>query len=297
MIDFIKVMYHDKEILEKIITTANWQFEKHTNSIDHNTGEILGHFAKFREIDIRTSLKQGYVKNSLHKLYNYTQNGEGHNYNDFGYNALANILDLLNNVIPGVIDMPLSQLEFGFNIKTQVSASKLLTSNILLHKYKAHNELDTFLGKGTLKRFAHSEYSLKLYDKAKQYQLNDNIIRLELRLFKCRAIKQLGIRCLRDLLQKPNLIRLNNEFKKRIQELLIIDDYFHRHDISTEDKQCLDQYTNQKYWVDLSDSLSIRGIKRKKIHFYSLLISNRLLKTKETIMELLEQKFQELLNS
>jgi hypothetical protein len=138
---------------------------------------------------------------------------------------------------------------------------------------------------------------LKLYDKAKQYQLNDNIIRLELRLFKGRAINHLGIHCLRDLLQKPNLVRLNNEFKKRIQELLIIDDYCHRQDIFTEDKQCLDQYTNQKYWDDLSESFSIRGIKRKKIHFNYLLISHRLLKTKETIIELLEQKFQELLNS
>jgi hypothetical protein len=138
---------------------------------------------------------------------------------------------------------------------------------------------------------------LKLYDKAKQYQLNDNIIRLELRLFKGRVINRFGIHCLRDLLQKPNLIRLNNQFKKRIQELIIIDDYCHRQDISEEDKQCLDQYTNQKYWCDLADSISIRGIKRKKIHFNSLLISHRLLKTKETIMELLEQKFQELLNS
>lgn len=293
MVDFIKVIYKDKSTVESLIYNPDI-FKELEVILDYHTGEIKYPYrAKLDIMDIAVSKNRFTIKNSIHKLYNSLSGYGNQNYNDFGYSNLCYAIDYLKEKITGIGAIRLSNLEFGLNIIVPKSAEDLIKYNIYMHQLKGFNHDKEFKGKGKLKEFVHSNYSIKIYDKAKQFGLTENILRFEIKFTKSIEFNKLGVYNLKDLKNKNNLNRLFDYLLKRFDELTIIDDYSH---LTIEEKTTIEAYSNFIHWEKLTRANRNKKSKEKK-EFNKLLVNHNLLTLKKELRVLLQKKFSELINN
>jgi hypothetical protein len=189
--------------------------------LDYFTGEVkYPYTTNVGSMDVGVSKNSGYVKNSLHKLYNYNTTGDEQNYNNFSYSTIRDTIDFLSKKVIDVNSTKLTQLEFGINIAIDKLPELLVRRNFLQAKFS-----NDYRGKGELKQFSHNNYFIKVYDKGKQFGLEENILRFEIKFIKAKEFQALGICNLEDLKSKGNLRRLFVYLLKRFDELTIVDDF------------------------------------------------------------------------
>ena len=165
MIDFIRVHYSDKSRLEQFILKPEI-FQKTFSVLEMFSGEVLYPYkTNLENMEIVVNEKSGYIKNSIHKLYNLLSKGKEHNHNDFNYSQLCSTIDFLTDNVIDVASTKLTQLEFGLNISIPVKAEDLISKSVLMHNLKRHSSVKEFKGKGYLMMFEHYNYIIKIYDK------------------------------------------------------------------------------------------------------------------------------------
>ncbi|HTO16631.1 MAG TPA: hypothetical protein VLZ83_12730 [Edaphocola sp.] len=295
MIDFIRLKYQDRDKMEMFLTSSD-NFEHCYQRIERHTGEILYPYKVYlHKMELCVNPESVFGKNSLHKMANYIEHKEDHNYNDFSYKRLCNTIDYLNRKVIDSCSAKITQLEFGLNILTPVPAKKIIANNVLFHKYGLHNVDSNFNGKGKYKQFEYSNFYIKIYDKAKQYNLDANILRFEIKYKSSKSFRPFGVNTLSDLKNKTVLSNLFNDLIKRFDELTIIDEI--PADVSEKDKKELTSYLSFNHWEKLSERKN-RNIKKVQIKkFIHLLEKNNLLKTKRILRNRLIAKFKQLLNN
>jgi hypothetical protein len=101
------------------------------------------------------------------------------------------------------------------NINTPFPAEHIIERNIMFHKYQLHNVDTSFKGKGRYKQFEYSNYYIKIYDKAKQYKLDANILRFEIKYKGSKSMNTLGVYNLSNLKDKEVLKALFKDLLKR----------------------------------------------------------------------------------
>lgn len=297
MIDFVKIYYKDKTKLEPYAKDAN-NFNEIEMVLEGHSGEIRYPYrVKHENMNLVLSDKSGYVRNSIHKLNNIVELGEDHNHNDFNYSKLCSTIDYLSRTIIDSTITGLTHLEFGLNINLNKPAEGIIRGNILMHSLKNYNHNRKYYGKGELKQFDHHNYFIKVYDKAKQYELDSNILRFEVKFIKAVEFQNLGIFCLEDLKSKINLRRLFVYLIKRFDELTIVDDYHSNTTIPNKDIELLNKFTNPVFWSEhiKEQSRTMKG--KHKRRFEAILERHDLLKTKMYLKTLLLQKFIFLINN
>ncbi|CAA0253096.1 conserved hypothetical protein [Tenacibaculum maritimum] len=298
MIDFIRMNYKDKSEVESFICDSkNFEelrvvLEKHSGEIEYPYKTSLG------SMEINITEKNIRVMNSLHKFYNQ-QNKKGYrNHNDFTYSQLTETIDLLNNGLIRLENARLSKLEFGLNIELDFPAEFIVKDNIMMHKYQTHNHNKKFNGKGEFKQFDHCEYDFKIYDKAKQYRLTKNVLRVEIKHKCSRSINSHGVFNINNLTSKESLQSLFENLMMRFEELTIIDNYKNSSVISEEVKKKIGVYTSYNHWESLKSSSNLRNKAMvQKAEFKQLLEDNNLLNTKNLLRDKLNTKFQYLINN
>ncbi len=295
MIDFVKITFYDKYRIENHVTNPD-NFKECYSIIEQNSGEILYPKKVYeKKMEVSITKKTACLRNSIHKMANYIEHGKADNYNDFGYNRLCKTIDYLNDKFLLSRHDKITQLEFGLNIKTLIPAQDIVSNNIIYHKYKTHSVNRYFNGKGCLKQFNHSNYNIKVYDKAKQNNLNANILRFEIKYKGNKVIKSLGGYNLFDLKDKEVLRTLFRDLLKRFDELTIIDEI--PDEVSKKDRKEIQMYLSFNYWENLSER---KNRNRKAIHikrFNKLLEKNDLLKTHKFLRNSLIQKFKNLIDN
>lgn len=297
MIDFVRINYKDKSIIEPFVCNKE-NFEELYTVLEYHSGEIkYPYSARIGCMDIGINDKCVYVKNSIHKLYNELQSGEAHNYNDFKYSALCSTISYLDGKLTDVKSSRLTQLEFGLNIKLPIPAEKMITDNIILHKLELHNHNTTFDGNGQYKQFDYCNYYLKIYDKAMHYGVDENIIRFEVKHKTSKSFNPMGVYNLHDLKSKKLLQNLFDDLLMRFDELTIIDNILDDTKITKKDKRKLESYLSYSYWEKLSNRENRNRKAIEKLAFQNLLVKYNLLKTKTFLRRSLIRKFNELLNS
>ncbi|PWI29774.1 hypothetical protein DI383_08420 [Flavobacteriaceae bacterium LYZ1037] len=297
MIDFVRLKYQDKSVIEPFVCNED-NFEELLTVLECHSGEIrYPYTAKIGNMDVRINDKSVYVKNSIHKLCNVLQGEDAHNYNDFRYSELCKTINHLDDKLTDLQSTRLTQLEFGLNIKLPVQAECIIRQNIILHQLKIHSHNEQFGGRGEYKQFNHYNYYFKIYDKAKQYDLDEHIIRFEIKHKTNKSFHPKGVYKLHDLKSKKLLQNLFDDLLKRFDELTIVDNILTDTKITKKDKGQLESYLSYNYWEKLSERQN-RNRKPTEIkEFQSLLVKNDLLKTKTFLRASLIQKFSELLNS
>lgn len=296
MVDFVRVHYSDKSRLEPFVMDQE-NFDTIITTLDYHHEVVLYPYkAKLENMEIVINENGGYVKNSLHKLNNVLVTGEDHNYNDFPYSQLCSSIDYMSDIIIDVTEKKLTQLEFGLNISVTRSAKSIIKKSILMHNMERHTGLREFKGRGYLLEFEHTNYIIKVYDKAKQYKRRENTLRFEIKFISPKEFNPLGVYNLEDLKSKENLENLFNHMLKRFDELLIVDDITKNGEIKTKDLDDLNIYSSFAYWENLSDNNQRQKKMVNKRKYHALLEKYDLLKTKRTLRALLVEKFDELIN-
>lgn len=295
MIDFIKLYWNDKDRLQSYVLSEG-NFDEVNMVLEKHSGQIkYPYTTHFTGMKVGLTQKSGYVKNSLHKSYNILKTGIEHNFNDFTYSSICEEIDYLGSKLVDLDKSRITQLEFGLNILIDIPAEFLIRRNILMHKLKGANHNRQYYGKGELKQFDYYNYVLKIYDKAKQYGLNANMLRLEVKFTKSKDFQALGIFNIKDLNDKLKLRKLFLLLLERFDELTIIDDYLDSW-LTLKDLNTLKRYVNPSYWeVDLIDKTRQTKLRHKK-KFEAILNKYNLLKTKSILRSLLIQKFIYLIN-
>lgn len=295
MIDFVRLYYRDKIRLENSVLTPG-NFATVNTVMEYFTGEVkYPYTTNVGSMDVGISKNSGYVKNSLHKLHNFNATGDEQNHNNFSYSTICDTIDFLSKKIVDANSTKLTQLEFGINIAIDKLPEIVVRRNFLMHKLKGGSSND-YRGKGELKQFTHNNYFIKVYDKGKQFGLEENILRFEIKFIKAKEFHALGVCNLEDLKSKENLRKLFVYLLKRFDELTIVDDFNETTIVENNDYDKLSRYTNPIFWNEEIKGKHQQTRSRHREEFERLLEKNDLLNTKFYLRKLLIQKFIYLIN-
>lgn len=294
MIDFIKLFALDKlKVDDHIINNEVVELKSY---FDYSTGEINCYPKKGKDLnlDINICKESTTIKGSLHKYHNEKAKKGNQNFDDFYFSQIDEQIRGLIKKYKIENSTSITNLEFGFNLTVEKDPQIILDSNILMNNLKAPNKNLKFSGKGDLKEFQMTDYSIKIYNKSKHFKLDANIIRVELKITQKRFLQKLGIFKLEDLLNKDTFFRLFETLRDKIEGLVILDVFQDKIMLET-DKDKLNKYSNPNYWINIKSTKSPKQISRLKKEFETLLKKYELLHTKNEILEKLENKFIELL--
>ncbi|WP_374552513.1 hypothetical protein [Flavobacterium sp.] len=300
MIDFIKLNINDGLELEELI--SNNKLADLKTFTNNATGEIelYPKYGKYYNMDIKINPKYSKISGSLHKLENICLYGENQNFNDFSFDSLSYQIPFLEETFNLKHNNSLSYLELGFNIKVNTNPKSIIDDNLLMYDCKGHSKDLKFSGNGDYKEFVKRDYTLKIYNKSKQYNkefnISENILRIELKLKTKRKIQNLGIFCLSDLLDRNNIFNmfkfLHSEFKK-----LVIIDTLNFNSLPIKDSEKLIKYSNPHYWQRLrTEKKSYKVINRLKKDFNNLLNKHQLNLIHKDLENKLIYKFWQLIN-
>lgn len=240
------------------------------------------------------------IKGSLHKYFNCLRNnfirGQRHNANDFTIDDIQIVLnDLAEAFGPDILESKIDSLEFGLNIQTPCSASHFISQNITLLKFgpRLKNPIieNCIHGFKFGVKYIFCDYWLKVYDKGKQYNICTDLLRVEYKTTKMRAVKDANLRTLGDITDSRKLQVLFNNLIDLYNHLLIRE---HLNDagLSKHDIKLVDGAFNPDYWNMLTPKLR----DKKKGQFERLYRDHATTNLKGTVSELLVAKYLELMN-
>lgn len=295
MIDNIKFYINDKDRFEQNLETH--QKISMNAKYDVYTGEALNYpkSGKLYNLDIRLTQERASILGSLHKFNNLWVYNDNQNYNNFNACEIDCVNDFLCdslNIDPR--ETKITNLEFGFNILVDEDIKDILDRTIM-YNFENHTRKETFRGQGYFKQFCKTDYSIKIYNKSKQYKLKQNILRVELKITRARLLNKLGVYCLADL-NKSSYKSLFVAFLQRFDKLLIVDSLRLVSDKHRADRDLLIDGINPHYWVDLKkrDTRNINAHRKEK--FKRLLNDNYSSITHNKIRNSLINKFNELID-
>jgi len=296
MIDNVRIQVIDKVKFENHV--ENSKIIQLQSSVALFTGELTEYPKKGKEanLEVRISKHIAAIIGSLHKYFNILHLEKNHNHNSFYYSQIVYVVNHLCELFQVQERTSLTNLEFGFNLEVEADPQKIIDYNILMYDLKNHNRDMKFSGKGDFKEFQKSDYSLKLYNKSKQYRINKNIFRVEIKITKKRLLEKLGIFKIEDLLRENIYNKLFDFLEKEFTKVLIIDE-FHGLTIPEKDIEKLNKYSNPNYWNTLRKDKNYKRQNRLKKDFNLLISKYGLDKTKNELLEKMKSKFILLMDS
>ena len=190
------------------------------------------------------------LSGSLHKYWN----DGAHNYNDFNNEEVLFILSDLNTKFD--IDPSkciLKCVEIGINITPPVPTNEIL-DNCLLHKTKPF-EYQKNSDEGKYKQVQHSQYIIKIYNKAlhyksKGFKIKEEIMRFEIKYTKMQKLNEKGIYSLQNLMNY-GLMNFKDIILNEWQNVLFYDNTIQIDHLSSRSKKALLEYSNPNYWTGL----------------------------------------------
>ncbi len=251
MIDFIKIIIKE---LNPAILEANPLLDFYDN-INLLTGEIKTTNRSGQKV---TPYKNAFFNGLEFKIYDnglITLSGSLHkywnkgaqNYNDFNYEAFLYVLNDLKhkfNIVPE--QCILKCLEIGINIVPPIPTNQFL-DYCFLHKTKPF-EYQKNSDEGKYKQVQHSQYIIKIYNKALHYKKNfdikTEIMRFEIKYTKMQKLNERGIFTLQDL-ANYGLHNFKDEVLNEFNNILFYDN-------TIQSKSCsISNYKNPLYWIEL----------------------------------------------
>ncbi|KIC61722.1 hypothetical protein [Chryseobacterium taiwanense] len=235
--------------------------------------------------------QSAYIENSIHKYYNLIMTGKEYNYNDFSYCDLVQTLDELLNEFPeyDFLDTKITSLEFGFNLAVDINVKDLIEKNVLLYNFKPHYVFEDNKN-FVLKKFKSGNHIFKIYDKGRQNKLDYELLRVELK-YNTKELKKLGIINFLDLYNPNKNLGLFNDFMKKFDDLIIIDDRF-TEGLSKEEIANLGNKLEYSYWKRKDFSESTKSRHKKKL--LKFIMDKKMDKKFLYIKDMIIQKFNQL---
>ncbi len=192
------------------------------------------------------------ISGSLHKNY-----FEGNNYLPFKWDNLQTELSNLENKLNlSNENLQIVNLEIGVNIQTPFEVTPFLRRNLISYKGQSFNEYWPDNRGFVLGKFCKlSQYSVKIYDKGKQNNTPENIMRFELRFTKMAILKKRGIENLNSLKCFHTSNSLLSLLLNAWDNVLIFDSVINLKDkrIKPKHRRLLDKGNNPRYWEEMKE--------------------------------------------
>lgn len=282
MIDFFKIVLHQK-YYDLLLNNPLLEFNYLEVSV--NTSEIKKNYLVARHNGLTFELYESkiiIIKGSFHYLFN---NGL-HNYNDFKLKDFKEVvMTFIDNYNINPTECTLNQLEVGLNLKHQYNTNKILR-HAFFHKGSEFSRVKTKTEGNYYLAEHYNYYWFKLYNKRVQFNnefdLTNEIIRLELKFYSRKLVNDFNIKTLNDLLNFDF-----NLFKKELLnqwEKVLFFDYTINHPSLS-----LNNYRDKNYWIDLKENTSRSNYNnhRNKLDNLTKNYSNNI---KKEFSNLIEQK-------
>ena len=263
------------------------------------TGDILEYPKRgnHKNMEVRINKNSSYVKGSLHKYYNMDVLGEEHNHNDFSLCQCKYAIENLYNkfyIIPE--KTKITNLEFGLNINLGFDPEIFINENLLMYDFNAHTRHENFKGKGDYKEFKRFSYSFKLYNKSKQFGLDEYVLRIEVKINDRNKVERLGVKNLLDLTTKEAHHSLFAFLLEQFEMLTIIDSQKLKKVLTSGETEKLSDYCNPNFWRVLKNEVSYKVYQRHIRDFENFGHKADVFRTKQTIYSLLKEKFNQQIN-
>ena len=208
-------------------------------------------FYKKDNIIIKCFVESGLItlSGSIHKYFNKGL----HNHNQF---TNSNYLEALKRLKEDFEVMPknlhILTLEYGANIKPPIK-TKLILDSILMHRHTEYEDKINNI-RGHYKKFKHDKYIIKAYDKAKQYNLKDELFRLEIKETNWSEHRtKKGIKTLDDFNKSDKSYFVNNLIQKWNQ-IILYD--------PTINIEKWNKYSNINFWRNISKKQKSKHVKK-----------------------------------
>lgn len=220
--------------------------------ISTKTGEFLENHVKaeYRNIEFRIYDSGNiYILGSLHKFFN---RDIPHNFNRFTINDMWQVLvELQNKFNIKPENVHLTQFEAGFNCKTDFKADLVINSLLM---YKFNPFLRVSVNNGNIKKAKTSQLEIKGYNKSKQYRLDSEIFRFEVKFRRMQYLSNKGINVftLGDLVEPSNFNKIGHTVLNIWDEVVLSET------INYQDTTLLKHFEHSKYydfdfWTDLKE--------------------------------------------
>ena len=186
-----------------------------------NSGKELGNRrANYKGLDfIIEPLGKAKIKGSIHKFFN----GGLNNASRFSYDDFVKAVNQLT--VFGVVPEKtrLKSFEIGLNIDTSNCKidTKTFLDSILYCRGAVRSEMELNGKTGFGYAYKTTNATYKFYDKAEQSKLQAELLRLETKFTRMRAVESYGMRSLADLLDRTKLCKLiTDKYLKAIDETI-----------------------------------------------------------------------------
>ncbi len=284
MIDFIKYELKNTNS-DQLEANSLLQFHNKVNTKTGELGKYLNAYYKGLEFKIFESTKTNphrriTLEGSLHKYWN---NGS-HNFNDFDITQINEVLNDLNikfNIKPR--NCYLKTLELGVNIQPP-QKTKTILNNCVLHKTDRLKWIYTN-DEGNYIQSKKQKHIIKIYDKRTHYknkgfEIQNEIMRFEIKFSKMYELNNKGIYTIENLLHYG----LDNFIPRLIKEWENVIFY---DEVIFKGTKYEYQYSNPTYWKGLNYALL-------KYHRNNLkkLTENNPFSIKKKITKLIQKKAQ-----
>lgn len=155
--------------------------------------------------------------------------------------------------------MIFQNIEFGVNTTPIFNPSKFL-KGLLYH----NNILFENRFKGNFAQAPHQRYILKIYNKSNQYRMNENVLRIELKITKITELNEIGLKTFADV-NGTILGKAKQMLLRRFDEVMHYDYTINKKGLTKAQKQLLISYSNPRFWInDLRPQHRHRHKKRLK---------------------------------
>tara|TARA_R110000868_G_scaffold77551_21_gene221969 strand:- start:3202 stop:4119 length:918 start_codon:yes stop_codon:yes gene_type:complete len=253
MVDYIKLLLLNID-MERLTNLPCLEF---ITGVSEKTGELLNkkeadyHQCKIIIYDTGIIIFSG----SIHKLYNSIKNNvapnptvksnKGFNGNQFTLNNLIEVRNHLANLFDcEPQQMEIRSIEIGVNAEPQLDPS-LFIKGLLYHK----NKMFEYRFNGNFAKVDHQHFDLKIYNKSKQYDMQTDTLRIELKYSKMSEAKSIGIQTFADI--TPNTLKEASKLLlKRFDEIIYYDKTIYPEGLTKPQIASLERYSNPRYWID-----------------------------------------------
>jgi hypothetical protein len=242
MVDYIKGEIKIDDI-SSILNNSNLVFHGRYNK---NTGEanenkLIAYYEGLQFTIVNS--QRLFIQGSLPKYY------FGNNYQNLMYSDFLKVirkLELQFGIDPR--ELVFQNIEFGLSVDTkELNPFNFLESEVIDYKVTT-KEINTHNGKGYTISFPLNNYIVKLYDKGKQYNLESNLLRFEIRVKKMVHVKKTRIKTLHDLKDIGKWDMLKEFLVKTFDDILICK-YQEGTELTIEESSLYRKGSNQQFWI------------------------------------------------
>ncbi len=289
MIDGIKT-YDLKTDPQKLI--ENPYLAEYWDTTSHNSdAEIKKEFAEYFGLTFRIKHKKVRLQGSLHKYRNLGK----HNYDDFFAVDVAEVVRRLEeNLEINLYSTLLNNIEFGVNVVLPFGVHVVL-DNLIVYKGQP---FERFSSKGmNYYQCELSYFFIKIYDKSKQYNLPDNVLRFEIKVKKMQYFERSGIalKYLSDLLKMDIYEPLGNILTEVFEGILFGDNTINESDLTTKELETYLRGSNSKTWTPRKGETERKRLYRLENSFKEILERHRTgINFKSVVSDLIRAKSLEL---